>query len=131
MTEDEVVEIVRRHVERKFPMACTACGHPFASLKEYLEYTKHLGNPVSYDAEAGNWRPWRPLGTLSYANCRCGTTLSISSHGMGLLTLWRLLQWARTQSSSRGISMGELLQGIRTRIDRQVLSLEGEVLTRK
>jgi hypothetical protein len=122
LKEVEVVEIIRRHVERKFPMACSSCGHRFASLKEYLEYTTPLGNPISYDAQAGNWRPREPVGTLAFANCRCGTTLSIGSEGMGLLTMWRLLRWARKESSARGIRVGELLQGIRRRIDQQVLN---------
>src|SRR5262245_1482610 len=121
MNEAEVVAIVRGHVERKFPMACSACGHWFASLREYLEYTTHLGNPISFDAELGNWRPWRPIGTLSFANCRCGTTLSLSSEGMGLLTMWRLLRWARKESSRRGIAVGDLLEVIRRKIDEQVL----------
>lgn len=122
MREAEVVRIVRKHVEQKFPMDCSTCGHSFASLKEYLEYTTHMGNPVSYDAEAGDWQPRDPVGTLSFANCRCGTTLSVSSHGMGLLTMWRLLRWARGESSSRGISVGELLEDLRKKIDEQVLT---------
>jgi hypothetical protein len=121
MKELEVIAIVRKHVEQKFPMTCSTCGHRFASLKEYLEYTTHLGNPISYDAESGNWRPWEPVGTLSFANCRCGTTLSLSSHGMGLFTLWRLLRWAREESSCRGISVGELLEDLRKKIDHEVL----------
>jgi hypothetical protein len=40
---------------------------------------------------------------------------------MGLLTLWRLLRWARKESSSRGISVGELLDDVRRKIDQQVL----------
>jgi hypothetical protein len=122
VVEDEVIKIVRDHIEQQFPMTCSMCGRLFDSLKAYLEYTTHLGKPVSYDAEAGDWRPLDPLGTLSYANCQCGTTLTISSHGMGLLTMWRLLRWARKESLSRGVSMGELLDDLRKKIDQQVLN---------
>jgi hypothetical protein len=122
LVEAEVITIVRNHIERQFPMKCSMCAHPFASLKEYLEYTTHLGKPVSYDADAGDWQPLEPLGTLSYANCQCGTTLSISSDGIGLLTMWQLLRWARSESSRRGISMGALLEDLRNKIDEQVLS---------
>lgn len=122
LTDSEVIKIVRDHIERQFPMKCSMCEHRFLTLKDYLEYTTHLGEPVSYDAEKGDWRPLEPLGTLSYANCRCGTTLTISSHGMGLLTMWRLLRWARTESSRRKIGMSELLHDLRQKIDRQVLS---------
>ena len=121
MNEDDVVAIVRAHIEKKFPMACSTCGHAFASLKEYLEYTTHLGPPVSYDAELKAWRPTEPIGTLSFANCRCGTTLAISSEGMGLMVMWRLLWWARRESARRNISVGELLAGVRRQIDQQVL----------
>lgn len=121
MKEIKVVEIIRRHVERKFPMVCSSCKHRFASLKDYLEYTTHVGNPISYDAQAGNWRPRKPLGTLAFANCRCGTTLCIGSDGMGLFTLWRLLRWVRKESSSRGIGVGELLADVRKKIDQQIL----------
>jgi hypothetical protein len=116
LVEAEVITIVRGHIERQFPMNCSMCGHLFASLKDYLEYTTHLGKPVSYDADTEDWRPLEPLGTLSYANCQCGTTLSISSEGMGLLTLWQLLRWARNESSRRGISMGELLEDLEKRL---------------
>ena len=122
LVEAEVVTIVRDHIERRFPMNCSMCGHLFTSLKDYLEYTTHLGRPISYDADARDWRPLKPLGTLSYANCKCGTTLTIGSKGMGLLTMWRLLRWARNESSSRGISMGQLLDDLRKKIDQQVLS---------
>ena len=122
MSEDEVVQIVRQHIESKFPLTCSKCGHTFSSLKDYLTQTTHVGHPVSYDAEIEDWRPRNPLGTISFANCRCGTTLSISSQGMGLLTIWRLMRWARTESHSRGVSMGELLNDLRKKIDRQVLN---------
>jgi hypothetical protein len=97
------------------------CEHRFLTLKDYLEYTTHLGQPVSYDAEKGDWQPHEPLGTLSYANCRCGTTLTISSHGMGLFTMWRLLLWARTESWSRKMNVSDLLDDLRQKIDQQVL----------
>jgi len=122
LDEGEVIEIIRRHAERKFPMACSSCRHRFASLKEYLEYTSPLGNPISYDAEAGNWRPREPMGTLAFRNCRCGTTLTIGTDGMGLVTLWRLLRWAKKESSSRGVGLSELLADLRRKIYQQVLN---------
>jgi hypothetical protein len=36
--------------------------------------------------------------------------------------MWRLLRWARKESLRRGISMGELLDDLRKKIDAQVLS---------
>src|SRR5262245_42787645 len=82
LNEHEVVAVVRAHIETKFPKVCTKCGRTFASLKEYLQGTTHVGNPVSYDAEMKSWSPFKPVGTLSFANCPCGTTLAVSSDGM-------------------------------------------------
>ena len=126
MNEHDVVAIVRAHIETKFPKSCSKCGRTFASLKEYLQTTTHVGNPVSYDADLKSWRPFKPVGTLSFANCKCGTTLAISSDGMGLVVMWRLLRWARKESTARNISVGELLDGVREKIDRQVLGHESE-----
>ena len=121
MNEHDVVAVVRAHIETKFPKVCTKCGRTFASLKEYLQCTTHVGSPISYDADMKNWRPWKPVGTLSFANCPCGTTLAVSSDGMGVIVMWRLLRWARRESARRNISVGELLDGVRQKIDRQVL----------
>ncbi|MGW8370225.1 MAG: hypothetical protein ACWGPN_16295 [Gammaproteobacteria bacterium] len=129
MNEDDVVTIVRAHIERKFPMTCSKCGRRFASLRDYLLNTTHVGSPVSYDAELTDWRPRLPIGTMSFANCRCGTTLSISSQGMGLMAMWRLLRWARKESLQRNISTRELLDGVRSKIDRQVLAESEDMQT--
>lgn len=122
MVENEVVKIVTNHVENEFPMDCSTCNHRFASLKEYLEYTTSTGKPISYDAERGDWKPLKPIGTFSLRTCQCGTTLSLSSHGMRLVTLWRLLQWLRKESSSRGINMREVMADVRKKINYKVLS---------
>ena len=122
MTEDEVIKIVGKHVEKLFPMVCSTCNHRFASLKEYLEDTIPIGKPISYDAERGDWKPLKPLGTFSLRNCQCGTTLSLSSHGMRIATLWRLLRWLRKESSSRGINMREGMEDIRKKSNDQVLN---------
>ena len=120
LTDFEVVAIVRAHVESKFPKVCVACGRRYASLADYLLRTTHLGDPVSADAPAAA-QPASLIGTISYANCPCGSTLAISSAGMDLLTIWRLLQWAGGAMHRRKISMGALLGDLRRRIDEQVL----------
>ena len=121
MNEHDVVAVVRAHIETKFPKICSKCGRTFASLKEYLQCTTHVGKPISYDAELKTWRPRNPVGTLSFANCSCGTTLAVSSDGMGVILMWRLLRWARKESAKRKVSVRELLDGVREKIDRQVL----------
>ena len=121
MTEDQVINIIRTNVEQQFPKNCNACGRRFTSLKEYLQNIVHVGNPHSYDAEMENWRPHNPLGTFSFSNCKCGNTMVLGSSRMSIMTMWRLLWWARKEKSQRGISANELLNDLRIKIDNQVL----------
>ena len=106
---------------RRSPAGCSKCGRRFESLRDYLENTEHVGLPVSYDAEAGDWMPFEPIGTVSLANCSCDTTIAISSRKMNLITMWRLMRWARKECVIRCISMRQLLEHIRLEIDKQVL----------
>lgn len=124
MNENDVVEILRDFISKKFPKDCPNCGKHYHSLAEYLRTTTHVGKPVSYDADQDNWLPKKPLGTLSLSNCSCGSTLAIDSKGMGLITMWRLLNWARTETKARGITTSELLEELRNKIDKGVLQDE-------
>ena len=121
MKENTVVKIVREFVEKQFPKECPHCNRRFSTLKEYIQETSHIGKPISYDADMNEWTPEIPIGTLSYANCLCGNTLIISSEGMGLIKMWRLLNWAKKETRKRGIKPEDLLDHIRERIDKQVL----------
>jgi len=122
MDEAKAIRATRAHLEQQFPKVCRSCGRTFTSLYDYLENTRNVGQPVSYDAERGNWRPFSPAGTLSFANCRCGTTLALGSEGMPLLTLWRLMAWGRAEVQRRNISIGEFLEGLRAKLEAQVRS---------
>ena len=69
-----------------------------------------------------DWNPVQPVGTATYSNCPCGTTLALGSRGMPLLRLWSLYNWARTETKRRGITMDELLCYLRDEIRKQVLA---------
>ncbi len=122
MNEAEVVAAMRRHLESQFPKTCPLCQREFGSLHEYLVNTNHQGDAVPYDAEMGNWRPLRPLGTVTLANCRCGNTLALTSNGMPITKLWSLLNWARIETQRRRATPRELLTHLRDVICAQVLS---------
>lgn len=122
MTEAEVVQRMREHLEGLFPKSCPHCQRRFATLREYLLNTEHVGQAVPYDALLGHWNPVKPVGTVSYSNCQCGTTLALSSKGMPLQRLWALLHWAKGETRRRGVSPQELLTHLREEICRQVLS---------
>jgi len=122
MNEDKVVKIIRHFIEKQFPKECSCCKRRFMTLKEYLQVTTHLGKPISYDADLGEWQPKKPLGTHSFSNCPCGNTLTIGSDGMGVFTMLQLLLWARGETRKRGISTRDLLAHVREKIDKQVLA---------
>ncbi len=126
MTEVEVIRAMRAHLEGLFPKTCPNCHRSFASLREYLLVTTHQGPPVPYDAQAGDWQPLRPIGTMTFSNCPCGSTLALSSQGMPLFQLWRLLNWARVETRRRGMTPQELLGYLRDEICRQVLAERSE-----
>ena len=107
-------------MESKFPKTCS-CGRTFPDLANYLRNTTHLGEPVSYD-EPNHPLRRMPKGTMSFANCTCGTTLTINSKGMPWLTLVRCMLWARRESRRRGITISPLLAHLRDEVDRQVLA---------
>ena len=121
MNETEVIGIMRAYLSAQFPKKCSCCGRLYNSLAEYLRNTTHAGKPVSFDAESGDWQPKIPIGTISMANCSCGTTLAISSAGMDLITMLRLMNWARKETRLRGVGMSDLLEDLRFKIDKVVL----------
>ena len=122
MTEADVIRAMREHLEGHFPKTCPNCQRKFGTLREYLQVTTHQGPSVPYDAELDDWQPMNPVGTVTLANCPCGTTLALSSAGMPLLQLWRLLNWARIETKQRGLNPQELLDHLRDEICKQVLA---------
>jgi hypothetical protein len=122
MNESEILDMLQAHLVKQFPKKCNTCGRIYVSLADYLRNTEHVGKPISYDADRGMWQPSKPVGTFSMANCSCGSTLNISSKGMNLITLWRMMNWARHETHKRGITVRDLLDDLRRKIDARVLS---------
>ncbi|MGA3170202.1 MAG: hypothetical protein ABSE62_04245 [Chthoniobacteraceae bacterium] len=120
MTEAQVIKMMREHLESQFPKVCSNCNRRFETLREYIKLTKRIEPPVSYDAEMGDWNPKRPLGTATYSNCPCGSTLALSSHGMPVFRLWSLYNWARVETRKRGVNMQQLLIYLRNEIRDQI-----------
>ena len=121
LSDQDVIRIVRSHIEAQFPKSCARCKRRYESLAEYLLGTTHVGDPITGDDPLADPQPVKLIGTISYANCACGSTLGISSAGMDILIMWRLLRWAGVNMTRRGISIGELLSDLRRRIDEEVL----------
>ncbi|RXK54964.1 hypothetical protein ESB00_03435 [Oleiharenicola lentus] len=125
MTEAEVIDVMRRYLEGRFPKKCNVCDRTYANLKDYLQRTTHVGQPRSYDIEMGTVPPQQPLGTMSFANCACGNTLVIDSSGMSLATLWRLMGWLTAEMWRRRTTAPLILADLRRAIDRATLEDTG------
>jgi hypothetical protein len=121
LTEAEVIRVIREHLDGQFPKLCSVCNRSYGSFQEFLLITKPVGSTMSYDAELNDWNPVEPLGTSTYANCACGNTLCLSSTGMPIRRLWRLMRWARAETQRRGQTLEELLNYLREEIRKQVL----------
>jgi hypothetical protein len=59
------------------------------------------------------------------ANCACGTTLTLTSEGIPIRQMWRLLHWAMNETRRRGLTPQQLLEQARLEIRRQVLAEPG------
>ena len=122
MIENKVIDLIVDYLLENYPQQCPNCGQRFSSLKEYLLCTTPVGKPISYDAEDENWMPEKPVGTFALANClQCGTTVSLNSVRMSRLHNWLLLNWAKRTTRKRNITISDLLEELRTKIDAKVL----------
>ena len=121
LNEDYVIDFIRADFESQFPKSCTACGHLFKSVKEYIENTVHIGQPRSFDADIQDWQPSRPLGTFAFSKCNCGNTLTLCSSSVKDETMRKLLAWFKKEGQRRNVSISELLNNLRTKVEAQVL----------
>ena len=120
-SEDQVIDFIRADFESQFPKSCTACGHLFKSVKEYIENTVHIGQPRSFDADIQDWQPIRPLGIFAFSKCNCGNTLTLCSSSVKDETMRKLLAWFKKEGQRRNVSISELLNNLRTKVEAQVL----------
>ena len=93
-------------------------------LCRVIRNTTHVGKPVSYDTDQDSWELYHPVGTIEMVNCSCDTTLAISSRGMDLKTLWKLMNWARKEAKKRGLKISDLLENLRYKMEKKVLQDE-------
>jgi hypothetical protein len=116
MTEDEVVRLLHEYFDSLFPKACPSCNRIFTSLFEYIQVTKRVGMPISYDADDNDWNTTNPVGTIALANCPCGSTLALTTKDMLLSKRLELLSWEKMVTQRRGLSPSELLEYLRSEI---------------
>lgn len=122
MTRDQVLLAMREHLATKFPKTCRTCGRTYHDLKDYLQRTRHVGQPISLDVEMDNLRLSQPLGAMSLANCACGNTIAIDSEGMSLAVKSRLVLWLLAEMTRTRKSASHILEELRRSIDEATLS---------
>ncbi|HUC84163.1 MAG TPA: hypothetical protein VL970_03145 [Candidatus Acidoferrales bacterium] len=122
MTDAEVIQILREYFASLFPKVCPNCGRRFVTLAEYIQITKRVGLPMSYDADLRDWETPRPIGSLALANCPCGSTLSLSTEGMPMNRRLELLNWVKVETQRRGLTPSQLLDYLRDEVRKQTLA---------
>lgn len=119
ISEEKAINLILEHTNKQFPKKCNNCGKVYNTYKEFLLSTKRISNPVPHDNDEK--LPKRPVGTYTYYNCQCGTTIILGSRGMKLTTIFNLMLWGRKERKRRGISLEELLVIVRESVDKKVL----------
>ncbi len=119
MTEDEVITILHEYFEGLFPRSCPNCRRRFATLREYIRVTTPVGPTVSFEAELGDWKSVKPVGSLALVHCPCGSTMGLSTKNLALSRRLELLEWIRVETRRLGVSPTELLEQIRDKVRRR------------
>ena len=122
MTEEEFIQLNYEHYSSLFPRRCSGCARTFGSLREYITSTRPVGATISYDAELGEWRTERPLGAAALANCPCGSTVALTTEGIPLEDIQRMLEWIKVETEKRGVTSAELLGYVREQVRKRALS---------
>ncbi len=122
MTTDEVIRVIRDHLEDAFPKVCTTCGREFATLRDYIKHTTPVGATLSLDASEGDWAPTHPIGTFALANCSCGSTLALTTDGLPQATRRAMLGWLQAETERLGVTPDVVLGRVREEIRARVLT---------
>jgi hypothetical protein len=126
VTEAEVIQMVREHMEGLFPKVCPSCKRRFSPLREFMLITQRLEPVISYDADSDDWSPSQPIGPVALANCPCGSKLALTSKGLPLSKLWQFLDWVRIEMERLRLSQEELPRYVRDEHRKQVLAEPGQ-----
>lgn len=122
MTEEEFIQLNYEHYSGLFPKACTNCGRRFETLGDYILATRVVGATISYDAELGEWETTHPVGAVAMANCPCGSTVALTTDGIPLSDIQRMLEWLRVETQQRGVTSEALLGYVRNEIRKRAIA---------
>jgi hypothetical protein len=122
VTEAAAIEMMIEHLKGLFPKTCPNCRKAYATLREFYLNTTPVGNPISYDLEAGETKPQQPRGAVAVSNCACGSPIALRSDGMALFRLWSLLLWAKAETKRRNVTETQLLADLRIKVRKKVVA---------
>ena len=92
----------------QFPRACRTCGTVYPSFRAWIERTVPVGAPMPDDSEDED-----PIGLISFANCPCGSTLSLTCEDPTGAAHRAFNEALRRQVAATGRGRGELLAELR------------------
>jgi hypothetical protein len=110
------------HCAEQFPRECQNCGRHFEDFEEYVDATTPIG-VVCWDAEIVDGTETLLddlVGTLSMANCPCGTTLSIGCLDRESDHYRRLLEALHEDASDNGVAVVDVMDALRVIIRSEV-----------
>ena len=122
LTDEEAAARTVEVLDRQFPKQCAACRCVYPTLRHYIQNTRRIGAVQAPDATSGDWEPQDPSGVLGFANCPCGSTLALTSDGMGLVTMWQILRWVRDRMQRHGLTYRQVAKLFVRSIDRHVFA---------
>ena len=120
----EAFVIALEHLRRHHPRQCPNCGERFETPEQYLRKTTRLGPPMLFDPQLPGPPDAPPIGALSYANCACGSSLSVSGEGMPPEDFRRLVGWARDEARDREVGICVVLDELRMEVHVALIGQE-------
>jgi len=122
LNEDQAIRLILRHLEAQFPKVCGTCERRFSKLRDFIVATAPVGDLVCYTLDGMTNGADDPLGAVALSNCRCGSTLALTSNGMPPADFQALFRWVRRESEFRGMPVEAFLQYVRRQTRQKALA---------
>ena len=100
----------------QFPKSCQTCGHIFKSFRDYVNSTEPIGAIV---ADNRGTILDDAIGTISLANCRCGTTVSLECGEAGSGRYKSFIEAISDDAQDLGVPVERIMEILRSLIRYQ------------
>ena len=108
------IEPIVRFCSFQFPKKCNCCGKEYVDFRSFLERTTPIGSVT------GGEKDYPPIGILSWVNCNCATTITISctdsEEEMHQMFKEAVINEAKEQNTTPENVLNEIRQEIRKTI---------------